>query len=84
MKLFSSIYGGFEAVKFPEEDWILITNGGRIDYVYNPKYECWEKRGKDRITVSNYPDVSEEELKKVMGGIFPQKETDFMRLCHPS
>lgn len=84
MKLFFGDYGYFEAVKFPEENLILITNGRRIDYVYDPKYESWEQRRKDHITVSNYPDVSEEELKKVMGGIFPQKETDFMRLCHPS
>lgn len=83
MKLFD----GFEAVKFPEEDLIFITNNGYLYYIYNPKYGTWQKyknAGNDQITVSKYPDVSEIELKKALDGIYPEKETDFMRFCNPS
>ena len=82
MKLFDN----FEAVKFPEENLIFITHKGFLYYTYNPKYDNWRKylnAGNDSITVSNYPDISKEELINAMKGIFPQKETDFMRLCPP-
>ena len=80
MKLFDT----FEAVKFVQENMIFITNGGYIYYIYNCKYNTWRKyhnAGNDMITVSNYPDVSREELVNAMQGVFPEKETDFMRLC---
>ncbi len=83
MKLFDK----FEAVKFPEENLIFITKDEYLYYIYDPKYENWKKHknaGNDHITVSNYPDVSKKELTKVLGGVFPQKETDFMRRCNPS
>ena len=83
MKLFDT----FEAVKFPEEDMIFITRGGYLYYIYNPKYKWWRKHsnaGNDHLTVSNYPDVSREELVDAMKGAFPKKETDFMRLCNSS
>lgn len=83
MKLFDT----FEAVKFPEEDMIFITRGGYLYYIYNPKYNWWRKHsnaGNDHLTVSNYPDVSREELADAMKGVFPKKETDFMRLCNSS
>ncbi len=83
MKLFDD----FEVVRFPEENLIYVTQREYIWYIYNPEYKIWRKQknpGNDKITVSNYPDVSKEELKHAMGGIFPVKETDFMRLCHPS
>ena len=83
MKLFDK----FEAVKFLEENLIFVAKDGYLYYIYNPKYKNWEKHknaGNDKITVKNYPDVSEKELKKAMGGILPQKETDLMRHCHPS
>lgn len=83
MKLFDT----FEAVKFPEEDMIFITRGGYLYYIYNPKYKWWRKHsnaGNDHLTVSNYPDVSREELVDAMKGVFPKKETDFMRLCNSS
>ncbi|MBE5804280.1 MAG: hypothetical protein E7316_07195 [Clostridiales bacterium] len=83
MKLFDT----FEAVKFPEEDMIFITCGGYLYYIYNPEYKWWRKHsnaGNDHLTVSNYPDVSREELVDAMKGLFPQKETDFMRLCNSS
>ena len=83
MKLFDTI----EAVKFPEENMIFITRGGYLYYIYNPKYKCWRKHsnaGNDHLTVSNYPDVSREELVDAMKGVFPKKETDFMRLCNSS
>lgn len=83
MKLFDT----FEAVKFPEEDMIFITRGGYLYYIYNPKYKWWRKHsnaGNDHLTVSNYPDVSREELADAMKGVFPKKETDFMRLCNSS
>lgn len=83
MKLFDT----FEAIKFPEENLIFITNRGYIYYIYNPKYENWRKHraaGYDQLTVSNYPDASRDELVSAMQGVFPQKETDFMRLCPSS
>lgn len=83
MKLFDT----FEAVKFPEEGLIFITNDGFLYYIYDSEYQWWRKyrnAGNDHITVSNYPDVSRDELINAMKGVFPQKETDFMRLCNPS
>ena len=83
MKLFDD----FEAVKFPEENLIFITHSEYLYYIYDYKYKYWSKHknaGNDHITVRKYPDVSEKELKKALGGTFPQKETDFMRCCHPS
>ena len=83
MKLFDT----FEAVKFPEEDMIFITRGGYLYYIYNPKYKWWRKHsnaGNDHLTVSNYPDVSIEELIDATKGVSPKKETDFMRLCNSS
>lgn len=83
MKLFDT----FEAVKFPEEDMIFITRSGYLYYIYNLKYKWWRKHsnaGNDHLTVSNYPDVSREELRDAMKGVFPKKETDFMRLCNSS
>ena len=83
MKLFDTI----EAVKFPEENMIFITRGGYLYYIYNPKYKWWRKHsnaGNDHLTISNYPDVSREELVDAMKGVFPKKETDFMRLCNSS
>lgn len=83
MKLFDTI----EAVKFPEENMIFITRGGYLYYIYNPKSKWWRKHsnaGNDHLTVSNYPDVSREELVDTMKGVFPKKETDFMRLCNSS
>lgn len=83
MKLFDT----FEAVKFPEENMIFITHSGYLYYIFNPENKTWRKHqnaGNDLLTVFNYPDISKEELINAMNGIFPQKETDFMRLCKPS
>lgn len=83
MKLFD----GFDAVRFQEENLIFITHDDFLYYIYNPKYKCWRKygnAGNDRITVCNYQDLSKAELMAAMGGTFPTKETDFMRLCNPS
>ncbi len=83
MKLFDT----FKAVKLPEEDMIFITRGGYLYYIYNPEYKWWKKHsnaGNDNLTVSNYLDVSREELVDAMKGVFPKKETDFMRLCNSS
>lgn len=78
MKLFDTI----EAVKFPEENMTFITRGGYLYYIYSPKSKWWRKHsnaGNDHLTVSNYPDVSREELVDAMKGVFPKKETDFMQ-----
>ena len=83
MKLFND----FEVVRFPEENIIFVTNGGYIYYIYESKYKWWTKyknAGNDSITVENYQDISREELIDIMGGKFPEKETDFMRLCPPN
>ncbi|MBQ7561326.1 MAG: hypothetical protein IJS99_05795 [Synergistaceae bacterium] len=83
MKLFND----FEAVKFPEENMILITRGKYIYYVYDLNSKIWNKYKHsenyfiDSITVSNYPDVSREEIINALGGKFPNKEADFIRLC---
>ena len=81
------LFGDFEAVRFPEENLIFITSREFIYYIYNPEYDHWRKHrnaGNDSITVSNYPDVRKEELSEALGGVFPTKETDFMRHCNPS
>lgn len=81
------LFGDFEAVKFPEENLIFITKDKYLYYIYNPKYKNWKKHrnaGNDQITVNNYPDVGERELIEALDGIFPQKETDFMRYCNLS
>lgn len=83
MKLFEK----FDAVRFPEENLLFITRDEYIYYIYNPKYNYWRKHrnaGNDHITVSNYPDVNTEELIEATGGKYPEKETDFMRLCQPA
>lgn len=83
MKLFND----FEAVMFQEENLLFITHESYIYYIYNIGSKIWKKHknaGNDKITVSNYQKVSKKEVMDAMGGIFPQKETDFMRLCDPS
>ncbi len=83
MKLFD----GYEAVRFPEENLILITHESYLYYIYSPENGSWKKHknaGYDRLTVSNYQEISKEELTEAMHGIYPQKKTDFLRLCHPS
>ncbi len=80
MKLFDD----FEAVRLSEENLIFITHNGYIYYIYNPEFRCWQKyknSGNDHITVGNYPDVSRQELTEALNGIFPEKETDFIRHC---
>ena len=80
------LFGDFEAVKFYEENLIFITKRGYLYYIYNLEYDCWRKyrnAGNDMITVKNYDDVSESEIVDAMKGIYPKKETDFMRLCNP-
>lgn len=82
MKLFDD----FEAVRFSEENLIFITNRGFLYYIYDPRNSSWRKyrnAGNDNITVSNYQDINEKELIAAMGGAFPDKETDFSRLCPP-
>ncbi len=83
MKLFDD----FEAVRLPEENLILITHKEYLYYIYNPEYkrrEKYENAGNDQLTVRNYQNVREKDIIDAMGGTFPQKETDFMRLCDPS
>ena len=83
MKLFDE----FEAVKFPEENLIFITHSGYIYYIYDPESNYWRRyrnAGNDHITVQNYGEVSREEIIAAMGGAFPTKATDFIRMCEPS
>ena len=80
------LFDDFEAVKFPEENLIFITNRGFIFFICDLEDNFWRKHrnaGNDRITVRNYQDVSKEELMNAMGGIFPEKKTDFLRRCKP-
>ena len=81
------LFGNFEAVKFHEENMIFVTNRGYLYYIYSHTKKRWHKHrnaGNDHITVSNYSDVRKYELMDAMGGIFPKKETDFIRLCNPA
>ena len=81
------LFNGFDAVRFQEENLIFITYDSYLYYIYNQKYKIWSKyenAGNDSITVCNYKDISKEELTEAMGGTFPTKETDFMRLCNSS
>lgn len=74
MKLFDT----FEAVKFSQENLILITNNRYLYYIYNPKYKHWRKHwnaGNDHLTVANYDDVSREELVDAMNGVFQKAKT---------
>lgn len=83
MKLFQD----FDAVKFPEENLLLITHSRYLYYTYSFDAKIWHKyqnAGNNLIHIEHYPDVSQEELESAMGGIFPQKETDFARLCPAS
>ena len=79
------LFGDFEAVKFPEENMIFVTCRGFLYYIYNSSW--WRRHrnaGNDHITLSNYPDVSREELVNAMNGVFPKKHTDFLRMFKPS
>lgn len=83
MKLFDN----FEVVKFSEKNLLFVTDNKYVYYIYNLKHDYWRKyknAGNDSITVSNYAEVSKEEIIDAMHGAFPKKETDFMRLCDPS
>ena len=83
MKLFNN----FEIVRLPEENLLFVTHNEYLYYIYNYRNKRWHKHknaGNDRITVKNYQEVSREEILIVMNGIFPTKETDFLRMCHPS
>ena len=54
------LFGDFEAVKFYEENLIFITHNRYLYYIYNPKYNRWQKyrnAGNDSITVQNYDDT---------------------------
>ena len=56
MKLFDD----FDVVKFTEENLLFIAKNEYLYYIYNPKYERWNKHrnaGNDSITVANYVDV---------------------------
>lgn len=80
------LFGTFEAVKFCEENLIFITKNEFLYYIYNCDSRYWRKHrnaGNDSLKVRNYPEVSKEELIYAMNGKFPQRETDFMRLCQP-
>ena len=78
-----NIFDDYEAVKFPEENLIFVTHSGYLYFIYDPKVNGWHRHknaGNDSITIGNYPDVSKEELLIATNGIFPQKETDLLRL----
>ena len=63
-----------------------MFDDGANYYIYNPKYKYWKKyrnAGNDSITINNYQEVSREELIEAVGGVFPTKETDILRLCYP-
>lgn len=80
------LFGEFEAVKFPQENLIFITQRRYLYYIYKIKYNRWKRyqhAGMDMITVENYDEVSREELRNAMNGKFPQDIMDFEHLCRP-
>ena len=87
MYLFSGFHGNFEAVKFPEENLIFVALDGWVFYFYDCKEKRWHKIDRGRhnlhITVKNYQEISKEEIMDAMNGVFPEKETDIMKLCNP-
>ena len=94
MKLFTgfttqmhSIPRAFEAFKNKADQQILITVGGYLYYIYSCADHSWHKysdAGNYKLDPRRYQEVTREELTEAMGGKFPEKETDFLRLCHPS
>lgn len=83
MKLFDD----FDVVRFSEENLLFVTRDEYLYYICNPECQSWRKyknAGNDSITVCNYQNVKKEEIIAAMHGVFPKKETDFMRLCDPS
>ena len=83
MKLFDN----YEAVKFPQENMIFITNNRYLYYYYDSKYKHWHRyrnAGNDMLTVYKYPNVSKKQLADTMGGKFPGKWSDLLRLLYPS
>lgn len=91
------LFDDFKAIKYEEENLILITYKGMLRYIYYPKYRCWKKHKcsydyiKDKgwisldleVKTKNYPDINSEELIEATNGKFPRKETDILRLCIP-
>lgn len=80
MKLFDD----YEAVRFQEENLIFITKNGYLYYIYNPKYKLLEKynnAGNDELTVSNYKEVTREEIIEAFDGVFPKSEKHIWRKC---
>lgn len=89
------LFDDFKAVKFIEEDLILITESSELKYIYFPKYKVWKKfknsydyideRGWTTLLkylkTNNYQDIDGEEIIKAMNGVFPRKESDFIKLC---
>lgn len=83
MKLFDN----FEAVKFPEENLIFVTHDKYLYYIYEPEYKQWKKyrnAGNDELTISNYQEVSREDILDAFDGVFPKSEKDIWRKCDPS
>ena len=63
---------------------LLYYSQDYLYYIYDLERKYWRfHAGNKRITVRNYAEVSKEEITEAMQGVFPKKETDFMRLCDP-
>lgn len=78
------LFENFEAVRFPEEEQLLVTCYGKLLYVYEYKYGFWRRDDNNHsITVKNYPEVTEDDLIHLTGGVLPKRELDFIRLCDP-
>lgn len=80
LKLFSN----YEAVKFEQENLILITSSDYLKFFYDIEAKQWhqeKKPNETRITTKNYPSVSKEELVKATEGKLPTCESDFLNLC---
>lgn len=77
------LFDNFEAVKFLEENRIFVTNDRYLYYIYDGRSKFWKKyrnAGNVLVTVENYGEVAKEEIATAMGGVFPTKATDFLRV----
>lgn len=92
------LFDNFRAVKFEEENQILISNDDELKYIYYVKQKIWKKYKptcdyiKDQgwcfldksIKPKGYFDIDGKQILEAMQGNYPTSEVDILRLCIPS
>ena len=88
------LFDNFKAVKFDEENEILISDDDKLKYIYYIKQKIWKKYKSsldnikdygwesldDKITTNNYSDIGSEQIIEALEGKFPRSEIDILRL----